>query len=520
MRSRVSLKNSHLLRCFSYIQGSSYFMSWKRLLSPVFFILSGAFDLILAFSIENRFNGWVYISGTLYLCRIFLGWFANYYCYKGSFEYGRRQRKAMVSHSLFKSQNFSDFDVSLYTNQLNDLTEKFLPNLYRFIGEVVCTVAYAIYGTIVLIQNGMLGLVIPGLLIVVLMLFVVLVGSKRYGSVIATTSKEISQASRILAVSSKGLAHNEGSSNAIREIFDKPAERYEKLLLVYYLINSLNKVGVEFSFFVIAITTLLFGRLSDWNAIAPLSYIGARMIVSFQVLIQSFSNILYLASSSNITFEAITSYNSNDSTDSVNTRMYIEEQVLELVLSEECKGSIVLIHGKSGSGKTTLLSRLDYLLRRSGQHVQLLGPELPVLEIPALRVMALFAGTSEKFLERTLTDSSCKYMSLFRMTSESLKCTFSELSQGEKQRLICISCLLSDRRYCLLDEMLSGVSPSLELDILLTLLSVTDKYFLVISHSARSAIESIEIDGDLGFSLINKSDIEKARSSLAHANKG
>lgn len=164
-------------------------------------------------------------------------------------------------------------------------------------------------------------------------------------------------------------------------------------------------------------------------------------------------------------------------------------------------GEKILIHGPSGSGKSTLLKTLFCFERFKGRllfsgapvipetinayrsHLGFVSQRLPGFDALAgavLRYPFQFHVHRHRLFPE---ERSRELMQALRFSPELLKQPFSELSGGEKQRLLVMQLLLIDRPVFLLDEVTAALDPENIETVIRLLTESPERTVVSVSHN-------------------------------------
>ncbi len=157
---------------------------------------------------------------------------------------------------------------------------------------------------------------------------------------------------------------------------------------------------------------------------------------------------------------------------------------------------VLLIKGPSGTGKTTILYTIMGLLKPVEGKVRICGKKLSLKNLPYIRRKISYVPQNpdilrentekaiEEILEREKKFERKKLKELidfFQLPEETLQKDFSELSGGEKQRILLITAILLDRDIFLLDEPTSALDEDLKVKVA-DFIGKLGKTTVVISH--------------------------------------
>lgn len=184
--------------------------------------------------------------------------------------------------------------------------------------------------------------------------------------------------------------------------------------------------------------------------------------------------------------------------------MYEQKKVLDDLSFKMSVGQFVGIVGESGSGKSTLLkilsktldtnavfvdgvnlSRIDHIYFR--EHVVLVSDKSTVFK-GSIRSNLEISGVRD---EKTLQDI-CKLVRLQGLDRK-VDERGSNLSGGEKQRLILARALLFDAKVYLLDEITSNIDVESEKIIMEVVSNMKNKLVVMVSHRLENVVDADQI---------------------------
>ncbi len=159
------------------------------------------------------------------------------------------------------------------------------------------------------------------------------------------------------------------------------------------------------------------------------------------------------------------------------------------------KGEHVCLEGCSGSGKTTILKVLQAYHEIEEGQIRINNKELNQDNISFIRESIIWIPqkfnlpieTGQKLVELLKLNTKIKsihtYMQNLGLNYELIDKNFSELSEGQKQRLIISICLSMQRPIILLDEPNSALDTENTQKLINLLKSQENKTILSVSHS-------------------------------------
>jgi len=177
------------------------------------------------------------------------------------------------------------------------------------------------------------------------------------------------------------------------------------------------------------------------------------------------------------------------------------KKILNDIQLRVAQGEKLLIRGPSGAGKSTLLKVLFCFERFSGDllfsgdpvvpstlseyrsHLGFISQRLPSFDAPAVEVLRFPFHFRVHRHRRFPEKRSRELMEALRFSPDLLNQPFSDLSGGEKQRLLVLQLLLIDRPVFLLDEVTAALDPE-NIETVIRLLTATPQRTVIsVSHN-------------------------------------
>jgi len=177
------------------------------------------------------------------------------------------------------------------------------------------------------------------------------------------------------------------------------------------------------------------------------------------------------------------------------------KQVLSGFSASLQAGEKIAVTGESGSGKSTLLKCLLGFIRPDSGIIRIIGKDLSSKNVWELRKEIgyvpqepdLGKGSVESALNRPFQYKANKNLmperdeiydlfNIFRLDKDLLNKNVSQLSGGEKQRIVIIITLLLKRKICLFDEATSALDDITKEAVVAYLKERSDLSILTVTH--------------------------------------
>ena len=481
----------HILNCYKLciIPGLKKSNIYILYFSIFLYCLTAACDIFISliFSSSNNFSeiNNIVIILILYLIRSALYSAAPIVAYYLSFRLLSQLRKEIITNVIRTSIPLDTEIKTIFLTKLQDLSDKYIINSIKITGEIISVLCYSSVILIYIFTNNIFLESLLPLISISLLLLLISRYLKIQGHKVDIETSKIVRTSFLLSTISRTFTKKFKISN--KNPFDS-IKLFSKYLSRYYSASTISRVLIEFISVVFVAFLLLDGSLELSDLIAIL-YAGSRLLLSLVTFSSTYASTEYGKPLYDSIIKTMYKFFNNNAKKyypltaaSKNIFRDFEIRIKEYLYSDLKENKLLIIKGESGAGKSTLLANIYAILNSYGINAIYINPDRLSVDIKIKDFLNLYNLSIKKinnFLKINTIPKSLK--DLFDVIDENKN--LDTLSLGESQRLQILIPIIQKPELIIIDESLSGISPTQELEIIRYL---NKNKFLIVMTSHRS----------------------------------
>ena len=550
-----------------------YLKYYKKevILGPLFKLLEAVFELFVPLVIASMINKGFMQSDFNYCLRMFVilivlaitgltsTLICQYYASRASQGFGTRLRNDVYTKAInLNKENFDYFKVPRLASIINNDIKNLEYSVAMLI-RLVIRAPFIVIGSIIMsfIMNINFGLIvlISSVILLSVILFIMLrtipynKNSLKELDNVSMLFKEDIGGSYLIRTNASYKDHQEKTDEALDKLYSKnKSVSFLQAILSpssILIINITMAIGVVISYFLIENNSILPGDIlaliSYLNQILIASQVVCNLIITFGKAISSASRVNELLDYNNIiNFNKEEILNDNDSVIDVNNVSYRffkdSDLVLKNISFKVNNGEFITLVGTTGSGKTTLLNILANVLTKDCGSVYILGKnqesynkddyynnisyalQKNMLINDTINNNIIFGSNNE--INEDYLKASCAEEVINKKSDklgEQILDRGTNLSGGEKKRVLLARALHRDSKILLLDQTLAGLDNLTTKKVLnnlknlnVTIILVTDNLKILKQSDKILLLDNGELVGfDTYDNLLSNNDLFK-----------
>ena len=550
-----------------------YLKYYKKevILGPLFKLLEAVFELFVPLVIASMINKGFMQSDFNYCLRMFVilivlaitgltsTLICQYYASRASQGFGTRLRNDVYTKAInLNKENFDYFKVPRLASIINNDIKNLEYSVAMLI-RLVIRAPFIVIGSIIMsfIMNINFGLIvlISSVILLSVILFIMLrtipynKNSLKELDNVSMLFKEDIGGSYLIRTNASYKDHQEKTDEALDKLYSKnKSVSFLQAILSpssILIINITMAIGVVISYFLIENNSILPGDIlaliSYLNQILIASQVVCNLIITFGKAISSASRVNELLDYNNIiNFNKEEILNDNDSVIDVNNVSYRffkdSDLVLKNISFKVNNGEFITLVGTTGSGKTTLLNILANILTKDCGNVYILGINQESYNKDDYYNIISYALQKNMLINDTINNNII-FGSNNEINEDYLKASCAEevinkksdklgeqildrgtnLSGGEKKRVLLARALHRDSKILLLDQTLAGLDNLTTKKVLnnlknlnVTIILVTDNRKILKQSDKILLLDNGELVGfDTYDNLLSNNDLFK-----------
>lgn len=490
-----------------------YLKYYKKevILGPLFKLLEAVFELFVPLVIASMINKGFMQSDFNYCLRMFIilivlaitgltsTLICQYFASKASQGFGTRLRNDVYTKAtLLNKENFDYFKVPRLASIINNDIKNLEYSVAMLI-RLVIRAPFIVIGSVIMsfIVNVYFGLIvlISSVILLSVILFIMLrtipynKSSLKELDNVSMLFKEDIGGSYLIRTNASYKIHQDKTDKALDKLYTKnKSVSFLQAILSpssILIINITMAIGVVISYFLIENNSILPGDIlaliSYLNQILIASQVVCNLIITFGKAISSASRVNELLDYNNIiNFNKEEVLNDNDSVIDVNNLCYRFYKDSDLVLKNISfkvkQDEFITLVGTTGSGKTTLLNILANMLTKDDGSVYILGKNQEsynkddyynIISYALQKNMLINDTIYNNIIFGSINDINEDYLiascvdEVINKKSDNINEQIldrgTNLSGGEKKRVLLARALHRDSKILLLDQTLAGL---------------------------------------------------------------